>query len=107
MTQKASFKPQWYQKYPYMYKDVDIAFCQFCIKTIKLGNISAKKSEETFTKTRFQSEKIALEKNSGIARHNDSNSHKKASEDLMKTRDYDTKNVDELLDDEVTTTRVG
>ena len=65
----------------------DKAFCHTCIKAIKLGKISATKSEEAFTKTRFQSWKKALEKNSGLAKHNDSNSYKKASEDLMKASD--------------------
>ena len=71
------------------------------LKAIKLGKISATKSEEAFTKTGFQNWKKALEKNSGLAKHNDSNSHKKASEDLMKASDYGTNDVCELLDDKL------
>ena len=76
----------------------------FEIKAIKLGKISATKSEEAFTKTGFQNWKKALEKNSELVKHNDSNSHKKASEDLMKASDYGTNDVGELLDDQVITT---
>ena len=65
----------------------DKAFCHTCIKAIKLGKISATKSEEAFTKTRFHNWKKALEKNSRLAKHNDSNSYKEASEDLMKASD--------------------
>ena len=75
--------------------------CHTCIKAIKLGKIFATKSEEAFTKTGFQNWKKALEKNSGLAKHNDSNSHKKASEDLMKASDYGTNDVCELLDDKL------
>ena len=48
-----SFKPQCYQKYLRLHYDVklDKAFYHTCIKAIKLGKISATKSEEAFTKT--------------------------------------------------------
>lgn len=62
------------------------------------------KSGKSFTETEFENWKKALEKNSGLARHNDSNSQKKASEDSMKAQVYDTKNIDELLDNQATTT---
>ena len=62
------------------------------------------KSGKSFTETEFENWKKALEKNSGLARHNDSNSQKKASEDSMKAQVYDTKNTDELLDNQATTT---
>ena len=78
---------------------LDKAFCHTCIKAIKLGKISATKSVEAFSKTEFQNWKKALEKNSGLAKHNDSDSHKKASEDLMKASN----DVGELLDDQMTT----
>ena len=38
-----------------------------------------------------------------MGKHNDSNSLKKASEDLMKASDYDTNNVSELLHDQIIT----
>ena len=82
-SKERSFKPQWYQNYARLYSDVilDKAFCHTCITATKLGKISAAKSKEAFTKTRFQNWKESLEKNFGLAKHNDSTSHKKASED--------------------------
>ena len=96
------FKPQWYQKYPCLHYDVtlDKVFCHTCIKAIKLGKLSATKSEEAFTNTGFQNWKKALEKSFGLAKHSDSNSHKKASENLMKAADYGTNDVGEPLDDQ-------
>ena len=41
---------------------LDKAFRHNCIKAIKLGKISATKSEEAFTKTGFQNWKKALAK---------------------------------------------
>ena len=49
---------------------LDKAFSHSCTKTTKFGNISATKFQET--KTGFQNWKKALEKNSGLAKHNDS-----------------------------------
>ena len=76
-------------------------FCHTCIKAIKLGKISATKSEEAFSKTGFQNWKKTLEKNSELAKHNDSNSHEKASENLMKALDYGKNDVGELLHNQV------
>ena len=89
-----------------MHYDVtsDKAFCHTCIKVIKLRKISATSSEEPSTKTVFQNWKKALEKNSGLAKHNHSNPHKKASEDLMKTSDPSINDVVKLLDDKIITT---
>ena len=39
-----------------------------------------------------------------MGKHNGSNSHKKASEDLIKTLDYGKNDVTELLDDQIITT---
>ena len=39
-----------------------------------------------------------------MGKHNDSNSHKKASEDLIKALDYGKNDVTELLDDQIITT---
>ena len=77
-----SFKPPWYQKYPWFYYEVtlDKAFCHACINAIKLGNIFVTKSEEALIKTGFQNWKKAQEKNYGLAKDNDSNLHKKTSE---------------------------
>ena len=81
-AKERSFRPQWYQKHPWLHYDMalDKAFCHTCIKAIKLGTISATKYEEAFTKTGFENWKKELEK------HNDSNLNKKTSEDLMKTQ---------------------
>ena len=49
------------------------AFCRTYKKAIKLVKTFATKSEEAFTKTAYQNWKKALEKNSGLAKHNDSN----------------------------------
>ena len=57
------------------------AFCRTYKKAIKLIKTFATKSEEAFTKTAYQNWKKALEKNFGLVKHNDSNSHKKTSED--------------------------
>lgn len=56
---------------------LDKTFCHTCIKAIKLGKISAAKPEEAFSKTGFRNWKKALEKNFGLVKHDDSNSHKK------------------------------
>ena len=53
---------------------LDNTFCHTCIKAIKLGKISAAKP---FNKTGFRNWKKALEKNFGLVKHDDSNSHKK------------------------------
>ena len=100
------FKPQWYQKYPWLHYDVrlDKIFFHTCIKAIKLGNISATKYEEAFTNAGFSTGRKHQKKKSGLAKHNDSNSHKKASEDLLKASDYGTNDVGELLDNQIITT---
>ena len=91
------FKPQWYQKYPWLHYDVtlDKVFCHTCIKTIKLGKLSATKSEEAFTNTGFQNWKKGLQKKFWISKTY-SNSHKKTSEYLMKAADYGANAVGEL-----------
>ena len=63
-SKERSFKPQWYQNYARLHSDVilDKAFCHTCITATKLGKISAAKSKEAFTKTRFQNWKGSLEK---------------------------------------------
>ena len=58
-----SFKPQYYQKYPWLHYDVtlDKTFCNTCIKAMKSRKISVIKSEEAFTKTGFHNSTKALE----------------------------------------------
>ena len=79
-----SFKTQSYQKYPWLHYEetLDEAFCHACLKVIKLRKISATKSEEAFKTGRKH-----YKKKSGLAKHNDSNSHKKASKDFMEASD--------------------
>ena len=58
----------------------------------------------SYKSNNFQNWKKALENNSGLAKHNDCNSHKKAAEDLMKVSDYGINDVGELLDGQIITT---
>ena len=80
-------------------QEKDAAFCFVCINAEKKHMISSTKSEHVFTKYGFTNWKKALEKNKGFLKHENSDSHKEATERLI-TAPISTKcDIDEMMSD--------
>ena len=96
---KRSFQLSWYEKYKWIHYDSlhDAAFCFTCMKAVNENLVTSTKAEDNFTKIGFTNWKKALEKGRGFDKHEQSESHKEATDRFIVIPKTTAGDIGELL----------